>query len=352
MKKIFYYIFILCFLAASVLSIVGESADSNIAYASPSPSQNMVIIAKNEEVSGGSGSSGNSEIVPIKKNPTQNKTVPQTEASKAQSDLEKIKNSGIINIVFFGLDSRSPNTISRSDTIMVVSIDEKNQKIMVTSLMRDMYIPIPGKGKNRINAAYAFGGPSLAMKTINTNFGLDIKDYVTVDFFGLEKLIDSIGGVDVNVTSAEAEHLNNELYNIDDITNKKVKTIKSGSQILNGKQAVAYCRIRYVGHADYERTERQRRVLNEIFRKIKKNGIAKLPKTISTILPYVKTSLSPGEILKLGLKGIKFKTDSIVQYRLPVDGTYKSQNINGMAVLVPNIEENKKKLYEFVYGIK
>lgn len=278
-----------------------------------------------------------------------NKSIPKKDSPKTVIDTNKIINSGITNIVFFGLDRRSPKESSRSDTIMVISLDEKKQKIKVTSLMRDMYIPIPGKGKNRINSAYAFGGASLAIKTINTNFGLEIKDYVTVDFFGLEKLIDTLGGVSINVSNQEAKFLNEYLEEVNNITGNTVSGIKGGSQTLNGRQAVAYCRIRYVGHGDYERTERQRKVLNEILKKLKKNGVTKLPKTISTILPYVKTSLSSGEILKLGIKGIGFKTDNIVQYRLPVDGTYKSQYISGMAVLVPNIEENKIKLYEFIY---
>lgn len=292
---------------------------------------------------------GNSDIAPIRKNSSKKSAEPDKETPKTKIDLNKIKNSGVINIAFFGLDRRNSNESSRSDSIMVVSIDEKKQKIKVTSLMRDMYVAIPGKGKNRINSAYAYGGASLALKTINTNFGLDIKHYVTVDFFGLEKLIDSIGGVNVYVSDAEAKDLNNGINEINDITGIKVPEVKGGNQTLNGRQAVAYCRIRYVGNGDYERTERQRRVLNEILRKLKQNGIKQLPKTISTVLPYVKTSLSTGEILKLGIKGIGFKTDSITQYRLPVDGTYKSQNISGMAVLVPNIEVNKEKIYEFIY---
>lgn len=342
MKKIFYYIFIISFLTGIISGLIGRQNNaSNIAYAALPQ-----YIARFEEDSGSSGTA------PIKRTLPNFENTAEKEAVKAQSDLKKIKNSGIINIVFFGLDTRSPNKNSRSDTIMLVSIDEKKQKIKVTSLMRDMYIPIPGKGKNRINAAYSFGGPSLALKTINTNFGLDIRDYVTVDFFGLEKLIDVIGGVNINVSDAEAKEINSYLDEINNITGKKVPPIKCGTQILNGRQAVAYCRIRYVGHADFERTERQRRVLNELLRKIKQNGITRLPKTISTILPYVRTNLSVGEVLKLGIKGINLKTDNIEQYRLPVDGTYKSQKINGMDVLVPNIDENKKKLYEFVYGIK
>lgn len=283
-----------------------------------------------------------------KKMPAQSQKVLQKEAPKSIFDQNKIKSSGIINIVFFGLDGGNKNGYSRSDSIMVVSIDEKRNKLKVTSLMRDMYVPIPGKGSNKINAAYASGGPSLAIKTINTNFGLNIKDYVTIDFAGLEKLIDMLGGIEVKLSKAEADTINREEEQNNSLQGS-TGLLASGNQKLNGSQAVKYCRIRYVGHADFERTERQRRVLNELLKKLKEIGVTKLPETISAMLPYVKTSLSPGEIVKLGIKGIGLKTNNIVQYRLPVDGTYKSQYIGKMAVLVPDIEANKKKIYDFIY---
>lgn len=320
---------------------------SNPAYAAPS--QNVSKHGISIENPNGGTIKNNSDLAPIRKNPITKPLPPKKEAPKAGIDPNKIKNSGVINIVFFGLDGGSVKGYSRSDSIMVVSIDEKRNKLKVTSLMRDMYLPIPGKGNNRINAAYALGGPSLAIKTINTNFGLDIKDYVTVDFLGLEKLIDLLGGVKINVSEAEAKILNIYQNEMNNLTETKSPEVRAGSQSLNGRQAVAYCRIRYVGHGDYERTERQRRVLNEILSRLKKDGISKLPKTIFTVLPYVKTSLQASEVLKLGLKGIGLKTDGILQYRLPVDNTYKSQNINGMAVLVPDIEVNKKKIYDFIY---
>ncbi len=277
-----------------------------------------------------------------------NQRTAQKETPKAVFDQNKINSSGIINIVFFGLDGGNKNGYSRSDTIMVVSIDEKRNKLKVTSLMRDMYVPIPGKGSNKINAAYASGGPSLAIKTINTNFGLNIKDYVTVDFSGLEKLIDMLGGIEVKLSKAEADTINIEEAQNHDLKSK-VQLLTSGNQKLTGSQAVLYCRIRYVGHADFERTERQRRVLNELLKKLKQRGIKEFPELVSAMLPYVKTSLSAGDIIKLGIKGIRLKTESIVQYRLPVEGAYKSQYINKMAVLVPDIEVNKKKILEFIY---
>lgn len=253
----------------------------------------------------------------------------------SQKSLEENEAADVLNIAFFGLDARNPDLASRSDSIMVVSIDRKNQKIKVASLMRDMYVPIPGLEANRINAAYAFGGPVLALKTINSNFNLDIKNFVTANFFGLEDLINKVGGVQIDIKPEEVSYAN-------------VK--KSGLQTLNGKQALAYARIRYVGNNDYERTERQRRIINELFKTIKSKGILKLSGTINTILPYVETNLSNGEILKIASEAAKFNTDNIEEYRLPVNGTYKSQKIRGMAVLVPDISKNKQLLHDFIYG--
>jgi polyisoprenyl-teichoic acid--peptidoglycan teichoic acid transferase len=245
------------------------------------------------------------------------------------------KKEDIVNIAFFGLDRRNPDEASRSDSIMIVSINRKAQRVKVTSLMRDMYVPIPGKTDNRINAAYAFGGAALAIKTINSNFGLNVRDYVMVDFFGLQDIIDKVGGVEIDVKAYETEWC---------FVNKP------GLQNLNGKQALAYSRIRYVGNGDYERTERQRKVLNVLFKEIKAQGVTKLPGVINTLLPYVETNLSDDEISELAMDAFKFHTENIEQFRLPVDGTFKNQKIRGMAVLVPDIEENKVRLNNFIYG--
>lgn len=265
---------------------------------------------------------------------------------------EENKNNKITNILFLGLDRRNPNEASRTDCIMIVSIDESKKEVKASSLMRDMYVPIPGKGSNRINAAYAFGGPSLSIKTINSNFGLDINKFVAVDFLGLEKLIDMVGGVEVDVSKAEAKVLNSYVKELNNLNSEAeaVSGINPGINLLNGRQAVSYSRIRYVGNADYERTERQREVLNQIFKKLKSQGITKIPSTISKMLPYVETNLTNMEILDLALDAMKFDADNIEQFRVPVDGTFKSQNIRGMAVLVPDLEENKRRLKEFIYG--
>ncbi len=260
--------------------------------------------------------------------------------------------TGVINILLFGVDARSLNERSRSDTIMIASIDTKNNAVKLTSLMRDMYVEIPGKGKNRINAAYALGGPALAIKTVNTNFDMNITRYATVNFYSLEKIIDQIGGITIDVKKNEIDPLNaciRELNRLDP-SNKGSYVTSAGRQTLNGRQAVAYSRIRKVGRDDFQRTERQRTVMNEMFKKAKSVGVLKLPGLAEAILPNVETNITKSEMISLGITAVQHSGNAIEQYRLPVDGTYQSQSINGMAVLVPDMEENKKLLHEFIYG--
>jgi LCP family protein required for cell wall assembly len=260
--------------------------------------------------------------------------------------------TGVINILLFGVDARTLNERSRSDTIMIASIDTKNNAVKLTSLMRDMYVEIPGKGKNRINAAYALGGPALAIKTVNTNFDMNITRYATVNFYSLEKIIDQIGGITIDVKKNEIDPLNaciRELNRLD--PSGKVAYVNSaGPQTLNGRQAVAYSRIRKVGRDDFERTERQRTVMNEMFKKAKSVGVLKLPGLAEAILPNVETNITKSEMISLGITAVQHSGNAIEQYRLPVDGTYQSQTINGMSVLVPDMEENKKLLHEFIHG--
>lgn len=252
------------------------------------------------------------------------------------TDIPDVDIPDITNIVLFGIDRRNPDEASRSDTIIVVSLDRKNEKIKVISLMRDMYVPIYGRESIRINAAYAYGGAELSIKTINSNFGLDIRNYAAVDFGGFEKIIDKLGGVEIDVKDYE-------VLEIEGVS-------EPGLQYLNGKQAVDYSRIRYVGNADFERTARQRNILNVLYRKINNQEIVKLQETIVSLMPYVETSLTKIEIITLALDVLKYDTDSIEQLRLPADGLYKNQKIRGMYVLVPDLEKNKNLLHDFIYG--
>lgn len=267
--------------------------------------------------------------------------------SNENGEKESEKEKDIINIALFGRDGSD----QRTDSIMVVTIDKVNKTIKLTSLLRDMYIDLPGYGKGILNHAYLKGGPELAIKTINTNFGLDITDYIAVNMDGFIKIIDSIGGVQLNVEAEEISYINSYAKGMAEKINYKEfnNLTKPGTQNLNGVQAMAYSRIRKIGR-DFGRTERQRTVLNDVFKKVKDQGVLKLPGTISTMLPYVETSLSNNDIIKLSSTIIGFNNNKLEQFHLPVNGLYKDEFIDDMFVLTLDLQGNKNKLHEFIYG--
>lgn len=259
----------------------------------------------------------------------------------------------ITNILLFGLDSRVEGQRSRSDTIMIATLDSKENKIKLTSIMRDTYVSIPGREDNRINAAYAFGGPELAMRTINENYNMNISKYVTVDFFSLERVINALGGVEIEVKDYEVKALNNGIKNLNNLhkDDSDSPLIEGpGRHKLDGRQAVAYARIRKVGNGDFERTDRQRTVLKSLIQKSASLNPLKAHSLLSTLLPEVETNLTKTEIIKLGYAGLKSAKNSVEELRLPYEGTYEHRNIRGMAVLVPNMEKNREILHDFIYG--
>ncbi len=177
----------------------------------------------------------------------------------------------VINIAFFGLDRRKKEEPSRSDAVMILSLDKKHKKSETIVYNEGFLCKYRGSWKNKIESSYAYGGPELAIKTINSNFKLNIRDFVAVDFYGLENIIDTVGGIEIPVRSDEIKYINSYMQGTAKVENKAVQEVQNpGLQNLNGMQAVAYARIRYTSGGDYERTERQRTVLTAIMNKIKK----------------------------------------------------------------------------------
>ncbi|MBU3111005.1 LCP family protein [Clostridium lacusfryxellense] len=269
-------------------------------------------------------------------------------SDKATTEAED--SSGITNIAFFGIDARNTEEPSRSDSIIILSVDTKDKKIKMSSIMRDTYVTIKGHGKTKINSAYAYGGPQLAIRTLNENFNLNVRNYVTVDFFNLEKIINSIGGVTVDVDQNEVDKINGYMQETAKIEKKLVTTVKrSGSQTLNGMQAVAYTRIRYLKGDDFKRTERQRTVLTSMLTKIQSTGATKFPSVVSELLPLTETSMGSMDIVKLGTKVIASKSTTLEQGRFPADGDWSAQTISGASVLVADMEATIDKLHKFIY---
>lgn len=276
--------------------------------------------------------------------------LPKVDSELNISDNAAKEDNDIINIALFGLDRRAKDETSRSDALLVLTLDKLHKEVKVSSIMRDSYVDVPGYGNTKITHAYAYGGPTLAIKTLNENFDLNIRDYASVDFFGLEKIIDSVGGIEINITSEELKYINFYIDETSTLENEKAPLITStGVQNLNGRQAVAYSRIRYTAGGDYERTERQRTVLAELFKKIKAAGAANVPKEVLELLPYTETSLSNADIVKYGTSIFSMGINNIEQQRFPEDGFCEGKTINGVWYLVFDLEATKKQMHNFIF---
>ncbi len=255
----------------------------------------------------------------------------------------------ITNIALFGVDSRDHNDIGRSDAIIIATIDTKHNKIKLTSLMRDSYVDVEGHGKTKLTHAYAYGGPTLALKTINQNFGLNIKEYATVNFDNLAKIINDIGGVPITIKSYEVNEVNKYVKNVSEIAGTEYKPVHEGEQILNGTQAVGYTRIRYVGNGDYERTERQRNVLDGIIKKLSKLKVSQYPETVNKLIPYVETNLTPSKVISLATSVASTGIPPVENMRFPLDGYCKGTMIDGVWYLTFKQPDTKEQIQNYIY---
>lgn len=206
------------------------------------------------------------------------------------------------NIAIFGVDSRA-NALkenTRSDSIMIASIDKKSHDVKLVSVYRDTYVQIKGHGCTKANHAYAYGGPDLAVNTLNTNFDLDIQDFVTVNFSALTNVIDKLGGITLDINKEELKWVNAYGRDVAKINGQKYTKIKkTGRQTVTGVQATGYCRVRYTKGGDFTRAERQRTVLQAIFTKAKSTSPLTLFSVMDEILPQIYTSLSTDDMLAL-----------------------------------------------------
>lgn len=264
---------------------------------------------------------------------------------------EKLKEyeGTIRNIALFGIDA-DEGGIGRSDAIIIATLDTEHKKLKITSIMRDSYVDIEGYGKDKINHAYAYGGAELAMNTLNKNFDLNIEDFATVDFSSLPKIVDQLGGIDLNIDSEEMEFINGYIGDINNVNGTDASQItKPGIHHVNGTQAMAYCRIRYTSGDDYKRTERQREVLSQLFNKIMEMPVIEYPELLSELLPMVKTSLSSGEILELGNEVLKIGTNNIEEERFPIDGYCQGDYIDGVFYLTFDEETTINQMHEYIF---
>lgn len=261
------------------------------------------------------------------------------------------------NIALFGVDPRNGQLGkgTRTDTIMICSINETTGDVKLVSVYRDTYLNIGNDVYNKCNSAYAKGGPEQAITMLNMNLDLYITDFVTVGFEGLMETIDALGGVDIDVTKAEIPHLNNyqaSMYcteeNPNNLTTNYTPVKNPGLQTLTGYQALAYCRIRAIG-SDFQRTERQRTVLQQILIKAKQENPTKLAKLATDIFPRIATSLDVDELLELISNVGKYNITETSGF--PFDDSITTGNIGskGSCVVPLDLEYNVELLHEFLY---
>ena len=258
------------------------------------------------------------------------------------------KKDDIINIALFGLDA--PNgEVGRSDADLILTIDKKHHKLKLTSIMRDSYVDVKDHGMTKLTHAYAYGGPELALNTINTNFDLAIDKFITVNFTSLPKVIDKLGGVDINLTAGDLKYMNGYIKNLDDINKTDSPDINStGMHHLDGTQALAYCRIRYDG-GDQRRTERQRTVLQAVFKKMKDTPVTQYPAILNELLPLVTTNISANEFISLGKDIADTGATQFEDLKVPCDKHEDGKMINGVYYMTYDLKAETKELHKFIY---
>jgi polyisoprenyl-teichoic acid--peptidoglycan teichoic acid transferase len=265
------------------------------------------------------------------------KSIVSNETSKKEFNGSKREKMEKVNVLLLGIDSRG-EAKSRTDTIMIAQYDPKNQTAKIVSLMRDMYVEIPGYKNYKINTAYFLGGPELLRQTIKRNFGIDIHYYAVIDFKGFESVVDTLApnGIEMNVEKRMSEKIG--------------VVLKPGLQNLNGKELLGYARFRSDANGDFGRVERQQKVINALKDEIVSvNGIAKLPKIVGTIQPYVDTNLEGIDRLAI-LKDFFLNPPADIEtLRIPVDDSFKMGSYeHAGSVLEIDFEENKQAIDKFL----
>ena len=269
--------------------------------------------------------------------------------------LFSMKKDGVINILLIGNDSRNDGEDGRSDAMILLSISTRTKKVVMTSLLRDMYVEIPDHSGNRLNAAYSYGGAELLLNTVEQNLGITVNRYVQVNFEAFANLVDAVGGVDLELSSGEKQLVNGYLNEYNELTGKAFGTdyledLSDGMVHLNGPQALAYTRNRYMG-TDFGRTERQRKVLAEVVHRLPKALLH--PRTLENgLLPNLTTNLTAWECYRLTLMAPFLLRYDMEHGSIPLEGTYRDGTIRKMAVLEVDLDANRKYLRALLYERK
>ena len=269
------------------------------------------------------------------------------EASLGLSENNHLSNYR--NVAIFGIDSRSSDYElgNRSDCIIIASINNTTHDIKLISVYRDTYMQIEGHGLDKVTHAYSYGGPELAMKTLNENLDLNIKEFVTVNFDAVADAVDALGGIKMEITSAEVQYINSYIDETSRVTGKSSKHITSaGTYNLDGVQAVAYSRIRYTSGGDYKRTERMRDVITAMLTKLKTKNVSQINKIADKILPQVHTNLSMADLISMIPAVASFNVGESIGWPYQTKGITLDRWYGVPVTLESNVKQLHKQVFE------
>ena len=257
---------------------------------------------------------------------------------------------GVVNVLLVGQDTRKAEERARSDSMILLSVNKNTNQLTMISLMRDLYVQIPGYSDNKLNAAYAFGGFELLDETIATNFGIAVDYNVEVNFKGFKDIVDTIGGLDLELNETEAEYMNSAEF-VEDMGVKLDRNFTPGMNHLNGQEALCYARIRHVGNSDWERTDRQRKVIQTIYSHVREENWTKLLDIYSNVADDLTTDMNNTQIVSIAFSAYSMGLESINSYRVPADHMYTNETINRMDILVPkDWDATRSLIKEYLYS--
>ncbi len=266
-------------------------------------------------------------------------------------EIELRQEDYVYNVLLMGVEALPQFAGERSDTMILVSINSRDKKIYMTSLMRDVYVPIPGYSDHRLNSAYSWGGAPLLVSTVENVLHVKIDGYVKVGFDSFEWIVDRLGGVEITLTAEEAEYLRKTKY----ITKEEYRNVVAGTQLMNGNQVLGYCRVRKVPTingtgSDFGRTERQRTVLTKLFNKYKDSNIFTLLSVFNECLPQVTTNISKEDMQNLMEMVVENRILNLESARIPASGTFSSVDIGGADMIQVKWDKNREILHKRIFG--
>ena len=269
------------------------------------------------------------------------------------AETSEEQETGYLNVALFGLDSREGDLGkgNRSDTMMIASLNKATGEVKLVSVYRDTLLKLDDGSYNKANAAYAFGGPEGAISMINRSMDMDISKYVAVNFNALVDVIDALGGLDITLTDAEVVHMNNYCVETSKVTGAdytKIEPEVAGTYHLNGVQAVSYSRIRYTGGGDFERTSRQRHVLELIAEKAQSASFSTLNKIIDKVFPQVSTNFTITEMIAYAKDIAKYKLGDSMGF--PDNNSFDMLDVVGSVVIPETLTSNVEDVHKFLFG--